>query len=235
MWRVNFNFISKGALIPPLVGISLAGAYQSIKFGAANLDYYLVKNTINSWQSEISKEDKSSFLKASKAISNAQYSHPTHPLYRDLQGELLEWGVDVGFLDKESSLNRAKNYYLNAIKLRPTWPVSYAALATIKWRLNQFDQELLEYLNKASRLGPFKAEVHVLFVELGLSLYSANHPFFIQISSDVRKRVGLGLRNHQSRKRVQRAIIATEQQKTVCRWMKREDPLVFETKLNCEL
>jgi hypothetical protein len=145
----------------------------------------------------------------------------------------LEWGALAGFIEYEESLKNAKQYYINAIKLRPTWPVSYASLSMIKWRLNELDDELLTFVNKADQYGPLKAEVHVFIVEFSLALYSNNHPFYVNVRPLVKDRMRKGLRNKQSRLRILEAINKLNELETACRWMKEEDNYVYKIILNC--
>ena len=237
LFRAKANEIVKTARSNPfvilLLLISIVGFFQSARFGGASLDYYFVKNSVDDWQSNIETKTQNDYLRANSAIADAQRSHPTHPLYRDLQGQLLEWGALAGFVDPNKALNEAKGYYLNAIKLRPTWPVSYASLAVLKWRLGEFDDELAGYLDKANSYGPLKAEVHVLFVELGLSLYSVNHPFFIELQPHMKQRLSYAMRNAQSRTRALASIKELGQVKTACRWMRSYDPYTYKSLLRC--
>lgn len=213
---------------------SILGFVQTCRFGGASLDYYFVKNLVDNWEDNIDSKTQDDYLRANKAIASAQSAHPTHPLYRDLQGQLLEWGALAGFEDEHKALDSAKSYYLNAIKLRPTWPVSYASLSVIKWRLGEFDDELALYLSNADKFGPLKAEVHILFVELGLALYSVNHPFYVHLQPSMKRRLSFALQNAQSRTRALESINSLGQKNTACRWMKDFDPYVHKKVLKCQ-
>ena len=229
----NILRLVKSPLSLFLLVICSIGFFQTARFGAASLDYYLVKNIIDDWQNTLNNTDKADYARANKAIAEAQTSHPSHPLYRDLQGQLLEWAAIKKFSDPQGALIEAKNYYLNAIKLRPAWPVSYASLTFIKWRLGEFDDEMKFYLEQANKFGPLKSEVHVLYVELGLALYAANHPFYLNLQPQIKQRISYGMRNNQSRERVLASIRSLNQYDTACRWMKSFDPYVHKQMLGC--
>ena len=96
--------------------------------------------------------------------------------------------------------------------------MSWASLALIKLRLGEFDEEMLFYLKQADILGPIKPEVHVAFAEIGLLLYTLNHPFFKQIGPTARSRVLQGIRHKDSRQRIYSIIKRTGSQKAICRW-----------------
>lgn len=229
----NLKTLIKRPVLLLLTLIAILGVLQTARFGAASLDYYLVKNILDNWQDDLASSSAQEHQRASIAIADAQRSHPTHPLYRDLQGQVLEWAALAGFGEYEKSLQDAKQYYINAILLRPTWPVTYASLAMIKWRQNELDDELLMLINKADEYGPLKAEIHVFIVEFSLSLYSNNHPFYVNVRPLVKDRMRKGLRNKQSRLRILEAIRNFNELETACRWMKEEDNYVYKTILNC--
>jgi hypothetical protein len=232
--RINIKYLKTNFIGSLLLLLSVVGVYQSIRFGIASLDYYSVKNTLDTWREDLTGSNNTEYLKVTDSIRSAQALHPTNPLYRDLQGQILEWGALANYIEYEAALKKAKNYYLNAIKLRPTWPVSYASLALIKWRLGEFDSEMMSYINNSLKFGPMKAEVHILVVELGLSLYASNHLYYKELRPFVRERMSYGLRNYQSRHRIKSSIESLGQQKTSCRWMKNFDPFVYKQILECE-
>lgn len=212
--------------------ICLLGLYFSYKFGGASLSYYSVRNSISEWQAEGGAEDAKKFQTAFNAASKASSGHPTHPLYQYLTGQVIEWGIVSGHLTPDE-LYRAKSYYLNAAKLRPTWPVTWASLALVKWRLNNLDDEFWVYLNKADSYGPMQPEVHVLFSKLGLSLYNANNLMFLEIRLDTIKRLSLGLRNSSSRQEILQFINFTNSNETVCRWLKSDEEYITKNILKC--
>ncbi|MGQ8365249.1 VpsP family polysaccharide biosynthesis protein [Glaciecola sp. 1036] len=216
-----------------LMFICVVGFISAFRFGTASLDFYSVQNSIDIWNKQKNVQSEEDFLKAKSSILTAKFIHFSHPLYADITGQVLEWGVVAGYL-KPESLNDAKSAYLKATKLRPSWPVTWASLAMIKWRLQQFDDEMLQYLNNANTLGPVKPEVHRLYVELGLSLYNANHPFFISIRDSVKERLVLGLRNKESRPYIIDFIQRTKSKKTACRWIADKDTFVKKQVLSCE-
>lgn len=70
--------------------------------------------------------------------------------------------------------------YRTALKLRPTWPYSYAAFAVIKARFGDIDAEMVEALHKANKLGANEAQIIHITIELGLALWN-------QLDSDTHK------------------------------------------------
>ncbi|WP_371194959.1 VpsP family polysaccharide biosynthesis protein [Glaciecola sp. SC05] len=213
--------------------LATVGIWNAFRFGGAALDYYFVRNAIELWQNDANLQTNEKYLAAKQAIDSAESKHFSHPLYADLSGQLEEWGFMAGYKSVEA-LQNAKYDYLRATKLRPSWPVTWGSLAVIKWRLQEFDDEMLSYLNKADEMGPQKPEIHVLFTELGLALYVSNHPFYVNVREQTQHRLIAGLRNRESRQRVKQAIISYDALELSCIWSKRDDELVYNDILNCK-
>lgn len=213
--------------------IAIFGIWNAVRFGAASLDYYYVRNVIEKWQVSGAEQQQSDYVSAKDAINAAERLHFSHPLYADLSGQITEWGVVAGF-ETPNDLSDAKTDYLRAVSLRPAWPVTWASLAMIKWRLNEFDDEMLGYIHQADKLGPQTPEVHGFFAELGLALYQANHPFYRHIRKQTQTRVVLGLRNPDSRANVEAAIEKYQAQKVTCIWAQQRDPFVANNVLDCK-
>lgn len=212
--------------------IVVLGIFSAFRFGAASLDYYLVRNTLENWQIDARIQTKEEFTRAKEAINNANALHRSNPLYMDLSGQINEWGAVSGF-DQLASLERAKIDYLMATKARPLWPVTWANLAMVKWRLQEFDDEMLHYLNNANKLGPQSVEVHILYARLGITLYNAKHPMFTVISDTVRERIRLGLRNQQSKPVILSFVKLTGAIEEVCKWMIITDQYTADRHLPC--
>lgn len=214
--------------------LSVWGIVTTFQYGAASLDFYQIKNIITLWQEEGLTQSPEQYQKAREAVYKANQSHPNHPLYIDLIGQINEWGAIAGYEDQQQALQQAKLRYLQATKIRPTWPVTWASLAMVKWRLQEFDDEMLLYLNRADQFGPRKPEVNVLFSELGLALYEGNHPFLLKIRPQVTERLAAGLRNSASRDRVLSVISQYDAGKLVCRWLRDEADNIKRIIPNCK-
>jgi hypothetical protein len=199
--------------------LSIWGIITTTQYGAASLDYYKTKSIMSLWQAEGYIESSEQYQKAKRAATNANSKHSEHALYLDLLGQIHEWGQISGYENKKLSLQRAKKHYLNATQIRPTWPVTWASLANVKWRLQEFDDEMLLYLHHADQLGPRKREVNVFFSELGFVLYKENNLFLLNIMAQVKKNLVMGLLNPASRKRVKAIIKKYDAANIACFWL----------------
>jgi hypothetical protein len=127
----------------------------------------------------------------------------------------------------------AKQYYLQATQLRPSWAVTWASLVMVKWRLQEFDQEMLGFLANADKFGPFKPEVHILYSQLGLALYKNNNRLLIIIRPVFERHLALGMRNRKSRQTVINTINNNGLNRQVCRWL-RFEPKSTTSPLKCK-
>lgn len=234
--RTSKGSLSKGNskwIFPCLIlFIAIVGLVNALRFGAASVEYYSVKNVIEAWQLNAKIQTKDEFEQTKMAIYLANTLHSSNPLYMDSEGLMEEWGGVSGFQEQES-LFQAKAYYLESTKVRPLWPITWANLAMIKWRLQEFDDEMFAYLKKADALGPQSFEVHILFSRLGISLYEANHPMYTKIKDSVHTRLRLGLRNVYSKEPILSFMKTTDSFATVCRWMPKQEKYSRENQLAC--
>ena len=213
--------------------ICIVGGINAMRFAFANLAFSNANQKLIQWSKDGEVRQDMSIEEAKDLMQTATGLNASYAMYADALGQIVEWGVHTGIYE-QSQLELAKEYYLKASESRPTWPVTWANLAMIKWRQQQFDEELSEYLNKASQYGSQTPEVHLLFVQLGLSLYKDNHPFYIEIKDTVRSRLALALLHPQSNEKARQFIHTTEQLKTACRWLAQDKPEIIGSQLMCD-
>jgi hypothetical protein len=202
--------------------LSIWGIITTSQYGAASLDYYKTKSIMSLWQAEGYIKSPEQYQKAKRAAYGAHNSHPNHALYLDLLGQIYEWGQISGYEDKKQALQRAKNYYLSSTQIRLIWPITWASLANVKWRLQEFDDEMLRYLHHADKFGSRKREVNMFFIELGLALYKANNLFLLKIRVQVEQHLTLALSDSNSRQKVWAVIKKYNAVKIVCFWLRNE-------------
>ncbi len=214
------------------VAIITVSLVFAARFGVANLQYYAARNQLEQWQEKQAVTSKASFDIANNAIDFAVSLHGSHPNYLMTRGLVTEWGVFSGELPT-TYLENAKKVYLQSASLRPTWPLVWASLGMIKWRQEEFDSELFKYIINADRYGPYKPEVTYFLVELGLALYSTNHPFFFEFNDIVLERIEKGLSNTRTKPLITSIVSNYDQVKSVCMWFNSKEKFDVESYLNC--
>lgn len=202
--------------------------WQAIKMGKANLNFYSTHQLTEFWL-EHELTERNQYHVALQAIERANNEHPQNPQYMVTQGLVYEWGAITSlFADeqqKQQRLIQAKSYYLDAIALRPTWPVTWATLAILKWRLGEIDQELIDYLKQADKYGPYVMEVHQAWLEIGFYLYQNKSQYTVQVIKGLRIHLKEMLKQANS-PFAHSAIIIIKRHKVeqlACRWLNSYD------------
>ena len=170
--------------------------YQAVKMLGANLNFYQAFQLEKYWQKSESLSSITQFEQALNAIGKANTLHPNNPHYLITQGLIYEWGGISETVDKSKQaelLLQAKQYYLNAVELRPTWPVTWATLAVLKWRLEEIDQEMIDFLKQADKYGQHTEEVSRAWLDVGFYIYKRKSIYTPQIIKGLRKHLKLSM------------------------------------------
>lgn len=208
-----------------IVILLFLSCWQALKMGKANLSFYPAYQLTEHWLENDNLTDTGQYNQALKLIDAASIDHPNNPHYLIIQGLVREWGgVSDIFSDeliKKNQLENAKEYYLSAVELRPTWPVTWATLAILKWRLAEIDQQLIDYLIQADKYGPNTLEVHQAWLEIGLYLYQSKSPYTVKIIQGLRKHLALMLKDIRPSVRMSAVMIIKRQnaQRFACNWI----------------
>lgn len=199
------------------------GLHQALYFGMASFHNYSVLNMLKKWQDSPLEHNKNDYSRIKAEAQQSVLYHPDLAEYWELLAQVNEWGYIFGYEAHEGALLEVKNQYLHASELRPLWPDSWASLVKLKWRLQEFDDQMLYYFERATQLGPQKPDVHMVVIELGLALYANNHFMLLNIRPEFHRRLALGLKHPKTRDQVIKLIAKYEYQALVCRWLKNED------------
>lgn len=170
--------------------------YQAFKMLGANLHFYQAFQIEKIWQKKESLSSVSQFEQALNKIEQSNLLHSDNPRYLVSQGLIYEWGGISKEFDKKKQkelLLQAKRNYLHAVELRPTWPVTWAALAVLKWRLEEIDQEMIDYLNQADKFGQYTEVVNRAWLDVGFYVYKSKSIYSAQIITGLRKHLKLSM------------------------------------------
>lgn len=206
-----------------VITLSGFGIHQAFYLGLASFHKYSVSNMLKHWQKSPLENTYNDYSRIKTKATQLVLYHPHNAEYWDLRAQVNEWGFIFGYEKHRSALLEVKNQYLRATELRPLWPESWASLVKLKWRLQEFDEDMLYYFEQATKLGPQKPKVHLMVIELGLALYANNHSMLLNIRPKFHRRLAFGLRHHKTRFKVRELISQYESQALVCRWLKNED------------
>jgi tetratricopeptide (TPR) repeat protein len=199
--------------------------WQSMKMGKANLNFYTANHYLETWLDNNKLTDAVEYQEALRSINDANGFHPNNSHYLITQGLVYEWAGTGDFFsdnkEKKQQFIKAKTYYLDAVKLRPTWPVTWATLAILKWRLGEIDQQLIDYLFQADKFGQHTPEVNQAWLEVGFYLYQNKSTFTAKIVRGLRKHLEITFNDSRpdSRKLAIDIIKRHHAERLACSWL----------------
>lgn len=190
---------------------------------SAAMHYYKAKNRLDNWVAQGKVTNEAAYQEGKSAAESAVSLSNTNPLYLDILADVYQWGL-YQQLEPDSAdvTKRAQALYHKSLQYRPGWPVTWANLALLKWRMKELDNEFRFYLERADTLGISQPEVHLLFTELGFATYQARHPLYTEYQAKIKHRLYQALLTPQSREKAIALIEKYEMKKTACRWLQRE-------------
>ena len=88
-------------------------------------------------------------------------------------GQLYERrGGESRALDAGAELDRALDYYRQALTLRPAWPYAWVDIAALKITRQQIDGEYAHAMQRALTLGPWQTSVQASIAGGGLTVWN---------------------------------------------------------------
>lgn len=218
VWPEQVGFTRKlGTWLAVVALIYLSGHAGAL--GLAHLQVLRVENQLDYWYKRGAVPSAASLVSAFDAIEQANRLHPDNPYQLTLQARLLEWrGYNNGDVIPQD-YRAALALHQRAAALRPLWPDTWAEMAQLKVRLNEFDSVLDGYLNRAHELGPYTPAVHVAIAQ-------ANLPRLPSLAAEQRAllqaHVLRGVQDHRTRAQVISLVELYGWQKQACQWLQGE-------------
>ncbi len=140
----------------------------AVQAGVASLHYFQAAFALERWQQD--KPDAAQYQHAAAAIAAAAELQPGNPHYLLMRAKINEWGWHTGYLNTDA-LAKNESLYLQAIALRPDWPVAYADygyyLGFTQFRLT----EAWTQMQLALRYGAYLPQVHQKFLSLSFQYW----------------------------------------------------------------
>ena len=132
---------------------------------------YRVRYAMDMWQDEKRLADGAELKIAFANINYALYWHPNRPDYLEHKAHLYLYFMLI-YAHRENIFRwaglKAVELHQRALRLRPTWPYSWAGLALIKAYLGEFDKDYIVAYNNAIRYGKLEVSVQKELIEAGL-------------------------------------------------------------------
>lgn len=192
--------------------------------GLANISYLRAYHYLDRWHNEGKQSTPDEIQDALKYIQRANALHPNHPHYLNTYASVLLWESDslTNAQEQKAGYQAVLDLYERSAKLRPLWPNTWSAMVMVKWRLNEFDEQMQHYVERADVLGPFSPKVHEDLVQIGFALRQRD-PF---TQYDFFKRHLLrGLKDGKSRGSILEQVKIHNASIITCRWLSQAEQL----------
>ncbi|MFD3316127.1 VpsP family polysaccharide biosynthesis protein [Alteromonas macleodii] len=190
----------------------------------AALHYYKANNLLTQWRESEKINSQGDYILAKETAQKAVELSNNNPLYLDVLADIYQWGLYQKLeSDPVNVTKKAMQLYKLSIQNRPSWPVTWANMAVLKWRNGEFDENFKFYLSQADKFGKSQPEVHLLFTELGLAAYQARHPLYTQYKQTIKHRIYNAILSPKSRDKALSLIEKYEQRRIICRWLTKEN------------
>lgn len=209
--------------------ITVWSLWSTVQSSRAHYHFQIATNGLAAFAGGDFSQQKHIITAAKKAIDIA----PQRANYHETLGSLYEYiALNVmaekhkdkdQIMIQRQSLDLAYSQYLNALALRPNWPVTHANLGMIRWRQNTIDEQLFTHIADAHRLGRMKAEVHEFIVNIGGALYLSQHPYFVEHQGMFIQHFSNGIRNNRSRQSITKYINSLNIKSDVCGWLTQDE------------
>ena len=158
------------------IAILLSGLAYLIYLGTiialADLSHYPVKNLIDNQQNPIAAQDLAS---AQLKIQTSIQLRPNNAEYHEYLARLYYLMAMHNAADPrayQEYLRLAYNTHRRASQLRPEWPYSWANMALMKSRMQQYDVTFLYSINQAIKYGPWEIASNQALVQAIFSNWS---------------------------------------------------------------
>lgn len=149
--------------------------YWSLQKATANAWYFSSLYSLQNWQQNPSVFKESDYQSMLLSISRAVEQDPTHPHYLHIKANIITLGISQGWLSS-SELVIARDLLLNSINNRKTWPKSWIELARVQAYLTGVDEQVIHYISRAEKVGPYDFDVHKTVVEIMLQHWPSLQP-----------------------------------------------------------
>ncbi|MBE0363246.1 hypothetical protein PULV_a3872 [Pseudoalteromonas ulvae UL12] len=147
----------------------------AFSWGMANVWYFSASYELDEWTKKGSIQTQADYESAYDAIAKAVAYDPTHPHYLHMQGRIVLWGINDGFVER-ARIDEVKALYLASTQQRASWPIPWIDLAYLNNAEQGLNQETWSYIDQALLVGPFEHAVTQGVLEIMLTNWGTIEP-----------------------------------------------------------
>lgn len=144
-----------------------------VRWGVADTHADIAFEEMSSWPK--SGVTESGWLLASEEMGKALELDSSHPTYLQRMSRLLTIRMAMRPDEVEALGMRGLVYIEQSINVRPKWPLSWANLALLKYRLGIHDDRFNEAIVNATIFGPWEPSVHSQIAGIGAGAWAQMH------------------------------------------------------------
>lgn len=176
------NTISRIVIILGVISL----IYVALSHGLASFKYNYTKNQLEYWSSTDQIPNPVSYQLTKESIRSVNALWPTNPNYIDTRASVLIWGY-YEELEDPDILNVAMEHFEQSIRTRPIWPWTWTEWVMTKWRLDEYDDDMLNGLITLDKVGPYTGEANLVLVDVGLQMIAQRPELTAQLKPLIEK------------------------------------------------
>jgi len=173
------NFKLKSGMI---VFLLLLSVYNAVSAGFSDFYYNHTQNHIKSWSENKKINTLIEYQSVKSAILSATRLQSRNSVYKEKLASVLVWGYYSGY-ETKAALRQALENFNDASALNPLRPWPLAEVVMTKWRLEEYDHDMLDAIKLLAIIGPNTPEANLTVVNAGLKLISKRPEFEQQLRS----------------------------------------------------
>ncbi len=149
--------------------------YLAMSHGLSSFKYNFAKNNLLLW-TETSSVTKPAYESVKRSIYSATALWPNNPTYLASKASVLTWGTYDEY-EPFGTLENSLNLLQHALEYQPLSPWIWSEWVMTKWRMEDYDDAMLEGIVYLGAAGPYTGEANVTIVDAGLHLMSKRPDF----------------------------------------------------------
>lgn len=160
------------AIALPAAGVLAVVAASAVRSGTAGEAAFRAAGEVAGWRApDAPVPEPGAVERLAAELESARRIDPDDPDIEELLGELA-----ARRNGRASFLDESLRHYERAVKLRPTSPYAWAAIAATEYRLGRDGPRFQVALRRAEVLGPSEPEVQRIVIDFGLATWDGTAP-----------------------------------------------------------
>jgi len=171
-----------------LLALVVGLGHYALATGIAGAEIHEASSEMEGWRPSGAQPKGDTVERVKASLLSARLAVPSSPAANELIG-IIEVRTSVN----SGQLARARDYYSQALAVRPTSPYTWANLVEVMYRTGDTGRSFEAALLNAARLGPFEPEVQRTVAFFGLAVWNEVPP---AVQAGIEAGVASGMRRN---------------------------------------